>query len=599
MRSKLAGALPFAKWIVLSARQSLGFAFLCTLCCGIAWIAGMTTLQPIAVAAFALLIAVNLVLYRMHRLSLLDSMLSLGLLLIGLALSATFLSRIYDTTYDGMRAHQASVVALKHGWNPIKDPRFEAPLLRQNVETERSLQMQALQENIMLGQGGKVNSFYMLTAVLYAMFDNLEASKSVHFLMGLAAFGLTFQLLAKLSLRWAPLWAILFSANPVVLYQFGSFMLDGYTYSLFQICLVAMLSILYWPQQLTGWTDGVLSALLLFTAKISGASYLFALIAAFLLVAGVRYLLKRPLQVKIRWAMVLMILGFLGASIYHLYGLRQVTIHGVSVASISSFMMHRDQSRPGLAGIPELASQWKGERFWHSHASETHINPGTYRSKPPGMVRVGELKQLHRGHGEYRTGGFGPLYSAMLCVALIILVRKPSVLSQFPFQVFAVFVCLTGWMLPIWWARWTPFQWLIPLLPMLWVAVRSPSDSSIFQLPRFITRGGLLACLGLINVCLVSLSYMLGRWELSRAIDQRILSMTEEGSTVELHTEVFPCNQFWFTTLGRSVEVKLREAKEMTDDSTLMTIPGTDSRFRVRAEVLPTQRIEGDVKEGK
>jgi hypothetical protein len=489
------------------------------------------------------------------------------------------MSLFHDTTYDGMRAHQATILALKNGWNPMLDPVFEQGVGALG-QSEGALELRG---SIVPGNGFSVNTFHVLGATLFASFRNLESAKVMHLLVAIAAFGLTFRYLRELGVL-RPKWiALLFTCNPVVLYQLSSFMLDGYTYSLFQIFFFAVLGILRSPRDGCLWVDACASAVLLGTAKISGASYFIAVVASVIVLGAAYGWLRFGLWDRIRWVLHAGILVLLLHLVFVTYHLSLVAIHGVSLASITSWTMVRDQSLPGLAGIPELANQNKLEQIVWSHASMTHINPGSYGLKLPGAVTASEIQELHAGHGEYRTGGFGPLYSAMLLVALLLVLRNPGVLKTTPMRLYWVFAVMVISISPVWWARWAAYLWMLPLLPLLQVR-QVDLGHSLFSL-KYLGAGGIaLRWVGLANVMIVFIAYGMGRWEISRSIDSVLKSGRKDGALAELHVSTFPSNLMWFMSKGIEVDLIVRDEESLDADEDLIGLPGTSSRLRWKGE---------------
>ncbi len=580
-----------------TGRQMLYFAFFCLVVSYTFWAIGINDLTHVAEASLVLLLGLNLGLGIKEQVKLQAKVLAVSLtVLLGVLFVGSFLlSQIYDTTYDGMRAHQASVIALKNGWNPISDPSFSVGLelvkqsdpspedaddFHPNENTDSLSKRRELQGNIVVGKGYKVNSFYCLCAVIFSRFNNLESAKSVHLLLLFAAVGITLRYLRSIDTRHAMSIALLISFNPVLLYQLCSFMLDGYTYSLFQIFFFSVLGLFQSAKSKLLWMDVVTSATLLCTAKISGVSYFLAIVGAAFFVLFVTYLSKRSGVAKVRWFLMMLMLLILFNGFYRSYNLRSLVVHDVSISSILDWMMQRDQSRPGLAGIPELAEQNKLQRYLWSNFSITHINPHSYRLKIPGKIEREEIRQLMEGHGEYRTGGFGPLYSAMLLLAFALLLIHPKMLFNKPLILYAIVLIIVSWFSPVWWARWGALQWMIPLLPLI-LLKREDSTPALFSLKKGIFSSSLLLFAGFCNVALVCSLYSVGRIQTSVHINACVESVDSDLEKVELYYSTFPTNQFWF--LSQNIDVSLISLKEanLINSIELHALPATSSKYRV------------------
>lgn len=94
-------------------------------------------------------------------------------------------------------------------------------------------------------------------------------------------------------------------------------------------------------------------------------------------------------------------------------------------------------------------------------------NQGTPTLKIPGTMEESELKEFLKA--DPRISGFGPLYSLMLLAAalMFLAVRMNwSVCGPLLFMVGTAIVVNPH----SWWARYTPFMWLLPLIPIIGIA---------------------------------------------------------------------------------------------------------------------------------
>lgn len=523
--------------------------------------------------------------------------LSFIILAVGFAILAKTSELFYDTTFDGMRAHQSTIIALKNGWNPFRDKNFGEGVLAleeakqkygefllEKVSGEDSTLEKArqLRGNFIVGKGYRAGSFHCLCALIFSIFGNVEAAKALNILLAIAAAGITYRFLRTREIQNPVFWALCISLNPVVLYQQMSFMLDGYTYSAFQLFFFSLLSLCYSPQLKIVWMDSLVAGVLLVSTKISGLSYFFALVAAVVICSIVISLLRLEWRGRIMLSLLIVLFCGTFALLYKQIDVTRIVVHNYSVTTIFSDLMKRDHSRPGLSGIPDFNDYSKLEQFFLSHGSPTHINPHRFKLKIPGSVAQGELEQIGEGYGEYRTGGFGPLYSLLLIIAVIYAVLGFKRLCCLSVAVFVIFVLIVSVFSPIWWARWAAYQWMIPFFPLM-LNDNTGKTSKIFDVSGIFRSRVLVRMAVMTNVVLVLFPYFLGRWKVSRLIDTELGTIKESDSIVELHSYWFPSNQLWFYRREIPVIFIQPEKESFKEDVAvrLHNIPGTDSAYRM------------------
>lgn len=482
-------------------------------------------------------------------------------------------SKLYDFSFDGMRAHQPAILALKTGWNPFSDPLFEEGKILVDDHPE-------LKGNFLIGNGYKINCYYLICASIYRFLGNIEAAKAINMLLLIASIGVGCRFFSRREQSNPLFYACLLALNPVVLYQAFDFTLDGFSYSLFLILLFSLTEVLE-HKRWGSLIELFCAASLLPFVKLSGIAYCGAILMGAFLLFSFNWIRKQ----KYSGRYTLVFFGFLfvvfSTAFLSKDFLSQLSIHDYSIESITQKLSQRDYSRPGFAGIEELKQQNKIQRFFYTHFSETHISPGEYRLKMPGKITSAEVGQLYHGYTEYRTGGFGPLFSLTFILSILLLLRSGInkngiiLLSLYGLSSFILFLSI-----PVWWARWASYLWLLPLLPVVF------SKTTIGKNKLFSLRGNSwLLRLNLFvltfNILLISVLNISGKIQQSMKLSSWIDEWVDEGKCVRIYTHWFPSNALWFYAKGIEVDLTLMADDDMNTLEGKQGFPKTSSKFEL------------------
>lgn len=385
----------------------------------------------------------------------------LAALFAGLWALGTLCSKVYDLSWDGQTYHQEAVFQLAHGWNPIWDAPL--PLWHRDIQW--------------------INSYpkgtWIIGAMIYLSRKQIESAKLLSPSLMIAALLLGYAACRALSLKRAMsgLIATLAALCPVVLCQLPSFYVDGVLGSLLTILL--SLAVLYVKQPRGRYLLAMIAALgMLCVVKFTGIGY--AGIYAFCLILFVLLRLRSRLRAVLITQTVGIVFGvlFLGFQPY-VTNLAAGRHPFHPLAGKHKIDLMAEQLGPAFTAQPRLVM------LTESVFAESSNDRQWPRWKIPFAVTQQELHEFVIP--DVRIGGFGPWFGAVLLLSGIGLLtlfvtqlRNPKLPSsrrekrrRVPDSLLIGSVVLLGIFgsclinPALWWARYVPQLWLIPVIVLL------------------------------------------------------------------------------------------------------------------------------------
>jgi hypothetical protein len=351
--------------------------------------------------------------------------------------------------------------------------------------------------------------------------------------------------------------------NPVAVYQISCFQIDGHVASLVTCLLFSMLRILAsGPIRL----DGVLALVSAFTAsaacKTSGVFYAIIIDGIFLLfLAGVsrswkRVLLLFVVAIAVSWPLGVYIRTLGQYAPLNMEYLKQATGTG------AGFCFSRGGSE--MAGMQDMD---RIQQFISSAFSKTEITATEMNLKFPFELGRRELRVFEELTPDPRAGGFGPWYStAILFAGLVCLFLVfNGQATYWPGWFLFLATAASSFGSQVWWARWTPQNWLL-LIAMLMTVLAA--DFRILSVERLVGAGMRclegLACLATgINVFLVTLYYFVGMGKCEKILNLQIELAGKLQTPVPVNIPViqvghaagasFLASEWWFVERGVQV----------------------------------------------
>lgn len=365
-----------------------------------------------------------------------------GLLLLTWGIALVYAAAIDSLSYDGQTYHALAIRHLRDGWNPFRD------LLTPNIPP-------------MTWLNHYPKAPWIWATGIEAMFGSYQAGKATNLVLAIAAGAAVFS--AVSAIVRAPIWACflfgaLAAANPVASVQMAEYYVDGQLGSLLTIIAAGAL---VWTKRgsplalamicsaafclvnvkFTGLVYAVLLASVVFAAclvrhrgRLAGA---LPVLACLLAVAGPGY---SPYVTNL----------LEGDHIFHpVMGERQIDILSLSESTPAALDGRSAATKLALSLASETANACR------------ECDPS--RLKPPFVIRESEIRGATIP--DPRTGGFGPLFSAALLLATVLLVVSMQTGAASTTLGISL-VVLVGLVIvnpAAWWARYVPHLWLVPL----------------------------------------------------------------------------------------------------------------------------------------
>jgi len=477
-----------------------------------------------------------------------QSLIALALTVVGLALPILFswiLSHFTDFSWDGMTSRGITVRNLMKG-----DPALNAYPFG-----------------------------HVLAGFLAHLTGSWQGGKGINLTLIWICFCFVFPALQSIGFAGWKLWflSIVTALNPVAVYQISCFQIDGHVASLITCLLFAMMRMLAsGPIRL----DGVLALVAAFigsaASKTSGVFYAIIIDGIFLLfLAGIsrswkRVLLLFAVAVAVSWPLGVYIRSIGQYAPLTLDYLKRATGTGAGYGF--------------SGGASEMAAIQKMDRvqqFFSSAFSRTEISVTDAHIKAPFELGRRELRVFEELAPDPRAGGFGPWYGTAFLLAglgCLMLVFDGRV-AYWPGWFLFLATAASSFGSQVWWARWTPQNWLL-LIAMLMTVVAfkahdgNREEAAGMKVRRFQGAGvsalGGLACLAAgVNVFLVVLYYFVGMGRQEKILNRQISFAADLQRPVPVHIAViqegraagasFQASKWWFTDRGVPV-TKLEQA---------------------------------------
>ena len=428
----------------------------------------------------------------------------------------------YDISYDGQVYHQEAVNQLVQGWNPVQD----------YLTKDRS------HSAVLLNHYARGPWLY--AATLYTVTGQIEQSKVFNFLLIIISFLLALSALKSwqgLSTRQSIVFSLLLALNPISIYQAFSFYIDGQLASLL-LCLVALSCQLVTQQDKVVLCSFMMSIVLTINIKFTGVVYVVACIG---LVVGWLWLLKKKHLYGnvIKSSIIGLFIGiclvgynpyvtntiYYGHPFYPLYGGGTQTMDIMTSNSPQGFMQMNPMEKLYVSIFSSSANQFYSE------------GPTL---KIPFTLRLSELQPFVYG-ADIRIGGFGPWFSGILVITLLLLVLMLIFRTKGNMYGLGLFVSIMLSVLinpEAWWARYVPQFWLAPTV----IAAVASMDAK--RLIRYL--GVVLASTLFINIGLISYPYILGNYYCTQDLNRQLQVMAEQGKPIKVYFGDLNSNQVRF-----------------------------------------------------
>ena len=358
-----------------------------------------------------------------------------------------------DFSFDGCWYHQACIINLKWGWNPVYDRIYEFSK-SQPYTFKASLTFME----------GYMKGYEILAANIYSLIGKIEIIKILKCIFALISFMYVFYSLSdfeKLSKPACTVVSFLFVYNPVCIYQFFTNYNDDVVYYLFLIFLFSLINYARNTDLKDNFSVMIISSVLLACTKANGLYFVVIMYLVWL-----AFYFSKPFAKNIFLSFLLIAIFTVNPILTNIkYGNSPFypIVKGSFAESFDSYIVdvpvgfenknHFEKIFISLSSYPLLDSVL----FKH---------PKHYELKTP----FSGYKGAAFIYPDMRLSGFGHFFVEVIILSLILLpfirFREKSDKKLFLCAFLSVF--LTVILMPLaWWARYVPQMWILPLLTSL------------------------------------------------------------------------------------------------------------------------------------
>lgn len=423
----------------------------------------------------------------------------------------------FDSSWDGLAYHQEAVLRLAAGWNPIYE----------------SLGAIGHEHQLWINHYPKAS--WILGASTFLSCGQIEAGKLFNFTLIVAAGAQVASVLlrvTRLPVLIATAIAILIAFNPVSMTESTTFCVDGALASLLSIIVVGTTMYVIGPR----WSDlGIvlLAVCLAINLKFTALVYVGALMGFAVLITW----RQRGLQVASKLA------GAVGAT----------TVVAVFLLGYSPYVTNwRDKGHmlyPVLGAPPELLST-AGMRPTNLHNKDrfsrfliANFSVSESVGRPPKATNLKFPFWIYPSERSawlwsqaLESGGFGPLYGALLLLAgagAVALLRDPSArpYGSIALAVAGVVGVSVFTHAETWWARYVPQAWLLPMI-IATACILSPRRSVKWVI------GWALIVFATLNVLFIAAFFTRHEWKYAQET-RRSLREIPFGEPIQAHLGMF------------------------------------------------------------
>ncbi len=368
---------------------------------------------------------------------------ALGVMLSILLISFIFASLIHKLTWDGQGYHQPSIASLHAGWNPFKDDTIEKwnPYYQYLIGFLSSLSVHFTRGTEMLG------------AVFYSATNILQSAKTFNIYFMILTFMVARRYLQKvdtISPRMQMCIALILALNPVAVTQMSTFYVDGILASLLTIMLITLLDFYQFSDR-ASLLESAVAFTILANIKFTGLVYGGVFIAFFLVCICFKkrnYFWRYFTLMSAAGSIAVAFIGYqpyVTNTIEHMnpfYPL--IGSHADSATTVITRFINADFASHNLI-----------ERYIIALFDNKYIHLFGYNN-PHFIIFNQSLTAAF--------DGFGFVFGYILLLSLILILLNGNLfwlcLTLTTFG--SIFLTYMGW-----WTRFTPQQWLIPMLVVI------------------------------------------------------------------------------------------------------------------------------------
>lgn len=489
-------------------------------------------------------------------------------------LSVYICGKIYDTTSDGNTYHKLAVGSMKNGWIPLYGSCKDYTEEDGNVVT-------VMDENInYLWADHYAIGTEMIGANIYAFSGNIESGKAFSLVMMYACFAIMIEYLCKnrkINIIAGIIIAFVTVVNPITLTQIGTYYVDTTLAMGLYIIFIELLSITK-KRDKENYIILAMAIILCSNSKFTGLAYAGIFCVAFYIYWLIKARKNKEELVKI----------FKENTIYYAV----TVIMTVALVGMSSYLMntinYKNPFYP-LYGkghvdnmvnqeIPaSLSSKSHLEQFLISIFSEgKNVSPAYYPDggiepalKIPFTITNQELDNYKIP--DIRMGGFGPLYSGIFIITIIISIlliadyiknKKYNELIQY-LLIFGISIVLVIFLDGAYWARYIPYIYFISIMNVIYLFEKQKKWVNVL--------GYLVAIIIVVNSLLVGKVAISSYISNSRYIKNNLQTFKEycqaQGEPVEIKLNIIAYQGVLYNVDDLGIRAKVNQELDVERDA--------------------------------
>lgn len=415
---------------------------------------------------------------------------------------------IPDFSYDGTTYHQATIIWLKNGWNPIYT-KLSDFVLTMPYQFPSSVEY---------GQHF-LKFFEVVGASIYSLTGKIELTKLTNFILAVSAFCYSFYSIKNyknLSTTLSAVFAFIFVFNPVCICQMLTNYVDSAFYYAFLILIFALINYTKSQDRNTFFMI-VMSAVIFANIKLTG---LFT-VAIMLIVFLIAFFSKKLLKTSIVIAILILFTGI------NPYITNLVQGHNPFYPVVKNSLINANKdymltSYP--AGFENLNRVEKLciSLFSSSKNLSPLINPEKPTFKIPFTIKNDDVFHFE----DMRIGGFGYFFSGILLLSLVLSVFMQFEMKEGKRLFFVIMTILSLSILgnhEAWWARFVPQLWSLPLFIVLFLSFNWQINTKKLAFIYLF----LFICL--INSSIINYQYLQDRVALAQQRSEWINAIVSQG----------------------------------------------------------------------
>lgn len=399
----------------------------------------------------------------------LGNILAVFLIVVAIILS----TQIYDFAWDSNWYHKSALGCLKLGWNPIYQA-FEEFIQKTDLAI-------SCLKSAEIWANHYCKASWIVGANIYSLTNNIETAKAVNLIMIFILFGISYHYFVSTRFKFwqALILSFLLIFNPITVSQVFTLYVDNLLMTNLFTIVIMLFAITDKKYELDKlYKYFILAMLVIFCINIKFTGLAYAGIFCFLFFCI--WCVKAYFDGELKTVFVKNIVFYIVTC--------SIAVFVVGASSYLTNFIEKGHPLYPLAGEGKVDIMSTNEpyifkgmptlnKLFIALFGETTNKLEYEFEKPKKLFSVSEEEVFYCGY-DARIGGFGPLFGGILIVSMIVMVISLILLykkDKYYFVIFTSLLIVIFLMLALitesWWARYSPYLYLIPILAVAFLFV--------------------------------------------------------------------------------------------------------------------------------